>query len=67
MGDPVIWEYLLINTGDEPLVDVLVVDDQGVEMVCDTDELEADNEGDCSLELSQPHTILPDPGGQTHL
>ncbi|MEZ4706826.1 MAG: choice-of-anchor E domain-containing protein [Caldilineaceae bacterium] len=34
MGDPVIWEYVVTNTGDMTLTDVTVTDSQGVAVTC---------------------------------
>ncbi len=50
IGDPVTWEYFLVNSGDELLVDVLVVDDQGVEVTCGSDELAAGASMTCTGE-----------------
>lgn len=33
-GDPVIWTYVVTNTGDVPLTNVSVTDDQGVSVSC---------------------------------
>ncbi len=33
-GSDVTWTYLVSNTGNVPLVDVLVIDDQGVTVIC---------------------------------
>ncbi len=34
VGDPVVWTYVVTNTGNVPLHDVTVTDDQGVEVTC---------------------------------
>ncbi|MGH6720127.1 MAG: DUF7507 domain-containing protein, partial [Alphaproteobacteria bacterium] len=34
VGSPVTWEYLVTNTGDAPLTNVLVLDDRGVVVNC---------------------------------
>jgi hypothetical protein len=34
VGDPVLWEYEVTNTGDEDLQNVTVTDDQGVTVTC---------------------------------
>ncbi|NLF03197.1 MAG: hypothetical protein GX601_19710, partial [Anaerolineales bacterium] len=34
VGDPVIWTYVVTNTGNVPLSDVVVTDDQGVSVTC---------------------------------
>ncbi|MEZ4662183.1 MAG: choice-of-anchor E domain-containing protein [Caldilineaceae bacterium] len=34
LGDPVIWEYVVTNTGDMTLTDVTVTDNQGVAVTC---------------------------------
>lgn len=38
-GDPVFWTYHVTNTGDEPLDNVVVIDDQGVAVSCPQDTL----------------------------
>lgn len=43
-GAPVTWTYLVRNTGNVPLVDVTVVDDQGVVVECGAND--ADDDGD---------------------
>jgi len=40
VGDPVVWEYMVSNTGNLPLIDVGVVDDQGVVVTCPVDTLD---------------------------
>ena len=39
VGDPVLWEYIVTNTGIQTLTNVTVVDDQGVTVVCPKDLL----------------------------
>jgi hypothetical protein len=39
VGDPVNWTYVVTNTGDVPLTQVTVVDDQGVVVTCPQDTL----------------------------
>lgn len=34
VGDAIVWSYVATNTGDVPLVDVTVTDDQGVAVSC---------------------------------
>ncbi|MEM7083989.1 MAG: SdrD B-like domain-containing protein [Pseudomonadota bacterium] len=38
-GDPVVWTYDVVNTGEEFLFQLEVVDDQGVNVTCPTDQL----------------------------
>jgi len=38
-GDPVLWEYVVRNTGGETLTDIVVTDDQGVNVSCPGTEL----------------------------
>jgi NAD-dependent dihydropyrimidine dehydrogenase PreA subunit len=40
-GETVTWDYLVTNSGDITLVNVTVIDDQGVEVVCPQDVLKA--------------------------
>jgi hypothetical protein len=39
VGDPVVWTYVVTNTGDVPLTQVTTVDDQGVVVTCPQDTL----------------------------
>lgn len=41
VGDPVLWEYFVTNTGNVTLTDIAVTDDQGVVVDCPVDELAA--------------------------
>ena len=38
VGDPVDWTYVVTNTGNITLVDVVVTDDQGVAVTCPDDD-----------------------------
>lgn len=38
-GDPVEWTYVVINTGQTPLTDIMVADSKGVAVTCPTTEL----------------------------
>lgn len=40
VGNPVTWTYRVINTGNDPLDDIAVTDDQGVTVSCPGDALE---------------------------
>jgi hypothetical protein len=39
-GDPITWNYVVVNTGNAQLIDVTVTDDQGVSVTCPQDTLE---------------------------
>ena len=41
VGDPVVWEYIVTNTGDGPgrQLNITVTDDQGVDVICSIDIL----------------------------
>ncbi len=47
-GDPVEWTYVVTNTGNVPLTDVQVTDDQGVEVSCPKSQLAVDESMTCS-------------------
>jgi hypothetical protein len=47
VGSTVTWEYLVTNTGDVPLTDVTVSDDQGVKVSCPADSLAAGQSMTC--------------------
>jgi hypothetical protein len=47
-GDPVVWEYVVTNTGNVPLVSVGVVDDMGVVVTCPTDTLDPEVSTTCT-------------------
>ena len=48
VGDPVVWSYVVTNTGDDPLTDVLVTDDQGVAVSCPQTTLAPDASMTCT-------------------
>ena len=48
VGDPVTWSYVVTNTGDDPLTDVLVTDDQGVAVSCPQTTLAPDASMTCT-------------------
>ncbi|UCF91835.1 MAG: hypothetical protein JSW39_26790, partial [Desulfobacterales bacterium] len=39
VGDAVLWEYVVTNTGNVPLTDITVTDDQGVTVACPNSNL----------------------------
>lgn len=41
VGDPVNWDYLVTNTGEATINDIVVTDDQGVAVACPADTLAA--------------------------
>jgi hypothetical protein len=47
-GNPVEWTYVVTNTGNVKLVDVTVVDDQGVTVTCPQDTLEPGESMTCT-------------------
>ncbi len=48
VGDPVEWTYVVTNTGDVPLSEVTVTDDQGVDVDCPGDALEPGESMTCT-------------------
>ncbi|HSG40309.1 MAG TPA: hypothetical protein VLE27_11775 [Thermoanaerobaculia bacterium] len=48
VGSPVLWEYIVRNTGDVALTDVTVSDDQGVPVSCPRTALEAGESMTCT-------------------
>lgn len=57
-GDPVVWEYMVTNTGNLPLVNVAVVDDQGVVVTCSPDVLDL---GASTICTAPPGVAQPGP------
>ena len=47
-GDPVLWEYVVTNTGETALLNVVVTDDQGVSVSCPQSELELGESMTCT-------------------
>ena len=50
VGDPVLWEYEVTNTGDVPLSDIQVTDDQIGDIVCPMTTLEPGESMTCTAE-----------------
>jgi hypothetical protein len=48
VGDPVSWTYVVTNTGEVPLTEVTVTDDQGVDVDCPADALEPGESMTCT-------------------
>lgn len=48
VGDPVAWTYVITNTGNVPLSDVVVTDDQGVAVTCPAVSLQPDVSMTCT-------------------
>lgn len=48
VGDPVEWTYVVTNTGEVPLSEVTVTDDQGVDVDCPGDALEPGESMTCT-------------------
>ncbi len=48
VGDPVAWEYVVTNTGDEAVAEIVVIDDQGVTVTCPNDRLGAGESMTCT-------------------
>ena len=48
VGDPVLWEYIVTNNGEEPLVQIVVTDDQGVEVSCPQEALKPGESMTCT-------------------
>jgi PKD repeat protein len=49
VGDPVTWTYVVTNTGDVPLANVVVTDSQ-LGWICNTDPLEVGNSFTCTAQ-----------------
>ena len=47
-GEPVVWEYVVTNTGNTELINVTVTDDQGVTVTCPQDTLAVDESMTCT-------------------
>ncbi|WP_440954461.1 DUF7507 domain-containing protein [Methanosarcina sp. Mfa9] len=50
VGEPVNWEYVVTNTGNVPLTNIAVTDDQGVTVTCPTDTLAPGESMTCTAE-----------------
>jgi len=48
VGDPVTWTYVVTNTGEVPLTEVTVTDDEGVDVDCPADALEPGESMTCT-------------------
>lgn len=48
IGSPVVWSYVVANTGDAALVNVSVTDDQGVQVTCPKPALEPGESMTCT-------------------
>lgn len=73
VGDPVAWEYVVTNTGDEAVAEIVVTDDQGVTVTCPNDRLGAGESMTCTAGgtavLGQYSNLgsvtgVSDPGGE---
>lgn len=53
-GSAVSWEYNVTNTGDEPLENVVVTDDQGVTVTCPKDTLDVGETMTCTATGTVP-------------
>ena len=65
VGNPVVWTYMVTNTGNATLTNVSVVDDQVGDIFCDSDTLAPGHSMECTatavaedLGVTQAHTVL---------
>ena len=58
-GSAVSWRYVVTNTGDEPLVNVVVTDDQGVTVTCSQDTLDVGETMTCTADGTVPNPCVP--------
>jgi hypothetical protein len=58
-GSDVDWRYVVTNTGDEPLKDVVVTDDQGVTVTCLQDTLDVGETMTCTADGTVPDPCDP--------
>jgi hypothetical protein len=58
-GSAVSWEYVVTNTGDEPLENVVVTDDQGVVVTCPKDTLDVGETMTCTATGTVPDPCVP--------
>ena len=58
-GSAVSWKYEVTNTGNEPLKDVVVTDDQGVAVTCPQDTLNASESMTCTATGTVPDPCVP--------